>query len=799
MMDLWLAMITVMMTAKKQPTNLALHRPYTFTPAPNYPLCTDPDDRIQLTDGQYTQGYFWTQKSTVGWRNVSPIFIVLDLGRDAPIAGASFNTAAGVAGVQFPVGIYVLVSTDGKTWHEVGELVQASNAQNGPPPSQGYAVHRFWTDHWQTHGRFVAFVIIPQGAFCFADEVEVYEGDAAWLKLPLGEGFTDLKTYAQEAEIERCFFRRLVADRDALRRLITEAPVKETTKAALLNRLTELEPELSDRLVVREPAKFQAVLPFNDGSPHERLFSLQAQLWRAKGIPPFAVWVPSSPYHPLPYLTNEPIPPRTSRKAILTLLRNETRPVAINIVNARERPITVQVRLEGLPKRVSVKAHHALWTDTKEGVPIAAALPEGDRFTVAAGMVGQAWLSVKATKRAPAGEFKGRIVITTDAGDKVEVPLHLTILPITLPDRPSLHLGGWDYTDVDERYGVNPKNRDAFIAHLRERFVDIPWASRFVMPSGKFDETGRMIEPPDTTAFDRWLSRWRGASRYYVFVAVGETFEGSKVGTAEFERKVGDWISFWWRHVQKRRLTRGQFGLLLVDEPSTPEQDALTIAWAEAIKKAAPEVVIWVDPTWRDPNQMNPHLPEIVDILCPQRAIWLQNKEAHDAFYLGWREKGKRLASYSCSGPSKLLDPYAYYRLQAWHCFAIGADEMFFWAFGDNAGNSCWNPYLDPRNCYTPLFLALGSVTAAKQMEAIRDGVQDYEILVMLRRAMERAKKRKPYASSIAEAERLLTDGVRKVLEPIGIVQLRWHTDKDRTFADKAREQALQLLVRLTK
>jgi hypothetical protein len=35
----------------------------------------------------------------------------------------------------------------------------------------------------------------------------------------------------------------------------------------------------------------------------------------------------------------------------------------------------------------------------------------------------------------------------------------------------------------------------------------------------------------------------------------------------------------------------------------------------------------------------------------------LRNPKAHEEFYLGWRYKGKRLALYSCSGPSKLLDP----------------------------------------------------------------------------------------------------------------------------------------------
>ena len=46
--------------------NIALRASYTMEPKPNYDLCSDPGDAEQLTDGVYTEGYFWAQKSTVG-------------------------------------------------------------------------------------------------------------------------------------------------------------------------------------------------------------------------------------------------------------------------------------------------------------------------------------------------------------------------------------------------------------------------------------------------------------------------------------------------------------------------------------------------------------------------------------------------------------------------------------------------------------------------------------------------------------------------------------------------------------
>ena len=73
--------------------NIALHKPYTLSPAPNYAACTDVGDATQLTDGTYTSGYFWTQMSTVGW--ISPTSnptIKIDLGQTYPIQGISFNT-----------------------------------------------------------------------------------------------------------------------------------------------------------------------------------------------------------------------------------------------------------------------------------------------------------------------------------------------------------------------------------------------------------------------------------------------------------------------------------------------------------------------------------------------------------------------------------------------------------------------------------------------------------------------------------------------------------------------------------
>ena len=76
--------------------NLALGKAYQLSPPPSYQYCTDADDDKQLTDGTYTAGYFWTQKSTVGWYLYSPQ-ITVDLGRPEPIDGIMINCPGGGA------------------------------------------------------------------------------------------------------------------------------------------------------------------------------------------------------------------------------------------------------------------------------------------------------------------------------------------------------------------------------------------------------------------------------------------------------------------------------------------------------------------------------------------------------------------------------------------------------------------------------------------------------------------------------------------------------------------------------
>jgi len=778
--------------------NLARGKPYTLQPPPGYSYCTEPGDREQLTDGQYTAGYFWTQKTTVGWSRARPVVVTMDLGDDYPIRGLSYNTAAGVAGVEWPTSITVLASVDGRGFHLLGDLVTLSN--KNALPKDGYAVHRYRTDEMKAHGRYVKLLIDPAGPYCFIDEIEVYRGADEWKQLPLpGEEIRYPMEYFRESIFNATLKRRIGTDLEVARAALVEAGLPADVTARLKAEIVAAEQAIAD-LPEADSKGFRAVFPLN--AVHARAYAVLGAVRAAKGLPAVAAWR-ANPWDFIEptELPAEPPPARIEVAA----MNGETRAEAVNLTNCSGRPFRARLTFDGIPGSTCpdyVAVHEVAWTDTLEGTPVAAALPEVSPTDGAypvdlpAGMTRQVWLSV-APRGLPAGRHSGHVVVAGATSEPLRIPFTLRVFAVDFPARPRLHVGGWDYTNASAMYGVTPKNRAALIAHLQSRFVDSPWATRGVMPYGTFDTTGELTEEPDTARFDAWINLWPDARRYCVFNSVRDTIAGTKLDDPLFPKKVGNWIRFWAEYVRTRDIDPSQLCLLLVDEPHSHEKDRIIVAWARAIKAVEPEVVIWEDPTYSKPEEALPEMMSIADVLCPNRPMMLREGKPFMDFYRKQRAAGRRLDFYSCSGPARLLDPYSYHRLQAWTCFQMGAESTFFWAFGDTGGGDSWNEYVSKRTSYTPLFLGPDSVTPGKHMEAIRESVEDFEYLAMLRDRIAAVEKQQPGHDLRPKAKKILAEAADRVLSAEGASELGWRAPKDRSIADAVRVEIGDLLEKL--
>lgn len=788
--------------------NLARGKSCRFTPKPNYRYCTDPDDPHQLTDGKTTDAYFWTQQGTVGWSGASFSTVTLDLGQVEPIGGASLRTAAGRAGVTWPMAVYVLVSDDGKTYRLVGDLVDCYQRQQVKLPDD-YAILRLACNDLATRGRYIQFVLVPMpgGNYLFVDEIEVLRGDDRSLSTPAqGQTVENAAALVRKSRLRRSVHHRISDDIRSVRALINDHLPDQDLAKKWNAELNEAEAQLETLTPVDEDT-FRAVLPLND--LHARVFKIQAKVWQATGHSGLTAWA-ASPWAPL-----DPFAPPESQAGTIRVdaMLGEARAAAFNLANSNDQPIQVRIGLEDLPGGTTpdwIRIHEVQWTDTSQLKPVAAALPEvkpsdgGWTIDVPAGLVRQVWLTVQPQKTPP-GQYDAtiRIEAPADSGP-LAIPLGVKVWPMRFPEETSLWLGGWSYTDGNSR-GVTDANRHDFLRHLQERHVNAPWATASVMRSFEFVAGQPDKIRLDTERFDRWIADWPNARAYLVFLSVAHYsgaiqtgLGGAKIGSPEFDQRVGTWISAWVKHLRSKGIEPSQLGLLIHDEPHEGSEVGPLMAWARAIRKAEPDVLIWEDPTYRDPRKAPAELFEACDVLCPNRPMWLSHANIFNDFYGRQRDSGRTLQLYSCSGPARLLDPYSYYRLQAWHAWQIGATGSFFWAFGDNSGTSSWNEYYASRGPYTPLFLDDTTVVAGKQMEAIRESVQDYETLAMLRKAVAAARKNGRNDRLLQRAEELLKHGPDRVLKGASAGTLMWHSEKDRSVADAVRIELLETLSALT-
>lgn len=770
--------------------NLALGASYTFSVRPNYAHCSDAGDTTQLSDGQYVTGYFWTQQGAVGWSGAGQVIITIDLGEDKPIAGVSFSTAAGVAGVEWPTAIAVFTAGEDGDFHDAGDLVTLS-ARKTTPPANGYATHRYTTDALRTHGRKIALVVFG-APYIFCDEIEVWKGEEAWLAEPLsGEGVTDLRAHTARLLTHNGVKRRIMADIAAVRNALET--VDEREKPAIDAVLDTAAAEL-DALPAEYGPDFKTMFPIN--ATHKKVFGALAAIWRMRGLREPIVWA-ACPWYPMESCPAAPGPAGAGAQRLrLDMMQHETRSVAFNIATAEEEEIAVSIA--GVPDGLQtpcILARSVAWTDTRTGEPSAAALLSLEglgysyRLRLTPGLLQQVWLTVNSKELKPGiHELMLRV-------NGQRLPFTIQVYPLRFPDRPTLHMGGWDYTNVLHHYEVTEANRDALTGLLRECYVDSPWAVSSALPFGGHDAAGVMTVPPDTSNFDAWRRLWPNARRYCVFAAVGNKCKQWPMGTEAFNQAVGDWARFWGEYMRGAGLEPSQLLVLLVDEPHNAEMDAVITHWAKAIHASGAGIQVWEDPTYRDMAEATPEMIAQCDVLCPNRQLFYAGGKGYRAFFAEQRAKGKTLEFYSCSGPMRLLDPYTYCRLQAWDCWRYGAVATHFWAFADGAGGSSWNEYPQPRNAYTPLFIDDKTVAAGKHMEAMREGVADYEYLVMLDRAIQDKKGSESAREHAAALLRELPEYVCAVMPDSGLA--RWRPPSVPIRAELARLEILRALMRL--
>lgn len=805
------------------PVNVALHKSYTLSPAPNYAISTGPSDSTDLTDGVLTytssndSSCMWCNQLSVGWVPATSATITIDLGSDQPISSVKYSTISHAPNQAFwPSSIDVLVSADNANYYFITDMMR--DDPNIPPvPTSGNSVKYMITaTGLNTHGRYVKFVVFD--THIHVDEIQIYNGGSnnsyAGGSLPLSNDalITALRLIG-----------RMQTDLDSVKQAAQSAGV------SIASQIDSIQSRISGFRDFGNIQNIKTFLPQPSntvaGQIQQDTLKLNALVLQNKGFSGTVVWTgntwdPISPYT---------APPRNSSAGTINLnmMNGERRGKVINLTNAGDSQKTVNIGVNGFggsnnPSWISLSKVQS--TDTTDSqvsgneaisdmlLPISS-VGNGYAVNIPAGMTQQVWLEFEPVSL-PVGDNPGNILVS-DGSSNSTVNVDLAISQYAFPQNMSLSLGMWDYVDGSIFLGntifdITPSNAPAVKQFMDKYHFDLPWSSGTLgyVNGSNFDSDNNFIPGANYfDYFDNWVALFPNAKIYEIAVDGHENGDLSDTGTnaftapAAFSARVASWVGAFEDHLASKGIDQSKVAFSPIDEPTSQQKERDVIAWGKAMrdrtKKYSSHIQLFVDTSGlasRDPESSvvvdGDTVYSVADILCPSSGVFaaLSDPNHFFNFFLDQRvNHGKDLNFYDGAGRDG--DPYALYLLRGWLAYKYGADAVQYWSLGDSGGDRNMNDYTAKAPIYTPLYFDGSNVYAGKKMEAVYEGREDYEYLKILNNLANNLETQDSGNSLIADARNLSNTAVSAVTSSLfspGYSEIiLWRNDKDRSLSSQ--------------
>ena len=732
--------------------NLARHKSYTLSPQPNYYLCTDEGDITQLTDGR-TSGSQWTKKSTVGWQKAEPaVEIVIDLGKNSAVYEVQIHTVGGgFADVEFPEFIAVLLSDDGQEFRLAG-LVSSKDLEN--VRARGYrGVPRTMSIRdINIPARYVKFILRPKWRYVFLDEVEVF-GDslsaAGNIKLR-----NDLEVFTSSEEL--------------LKRIYGYLQLRENAAAALESTKTnrsKLSDQFSEKMFSElERQAQEADTPTKLLAIKEQVLKTQAEIYKAVYGKPF-VCLPANPMEIV--FEKEMLLDESVKDINVQMWQNEYEPAAFNIVNCSDEAMTMAVSISPLLSPAGEKidssktftVRRAIYVKGSTVGSIADALVlQGERpFTLQPGELTQMWLTIF-NPMLTAGIYKGGVGVLAKSEKVKNLPIET--IPVTIevqehefPEKVALNACNWAYYKV--------ASADEMAEDLRNHHINVYTVPPQDLPFLRFssDRPG-VVRKPNFANLDKALLYHNYAGTYLLCLDFNSSkkdhgrFGNVKWMSPGWKAVFSQWLKNLVQHLRDVGFDYDRFALYPFDESLCEEFYEL----ARLIKATDPKVRIYANSFGKGPKEFM-KFRELIDIWCLQ--------DSHCERNFQWLEQiegfGKQVWTYECLRPMKAKEPYSYYRLLPWRAFKRGQTGAGFWIYyyGLNfqTGAVPWDDTLRPRGFSgvvygrggSPVPGLLENIVPSRRWEAWREGVEDYQYLFEVQKAINSISTENPETAKQAQ------------------------------------------------
>jgi hypothetical protein len=408
-------------------------------------------------------------------------------------------------------------------------------------------------------------------------------------------------------------------------------------------------------------------------------------------------------------------------------------------------------------------------------------MPPG-RFTVPAASRVPVWVTVHTAKDTPPGAYRGTVTVRPEGRPPAVVPLTVTVWDFALPDQTHLRTLTWLGTGALRAYhGLQWSAADERThAENVRRYQDILLEHR-LGPGGevaahvpKDAKTGRY----DFAAVDASLERLigKGMNAFIMGTAPNLKREGKKEYTPEFLASFGDMLKAYGDHLRQKGWIDKAYVYTYDEAPRAAWPEVKKVA--KAIRAAAPELRILQCLNEPEGVQALAGTVDVFDVYVSQY---------HKAGVAPLQQRGTEVwlavCCYPMDHPNLFIEyPLIDARCLPLFCWKYGAAGFEYWSpnsWGQNGQakppdqwpGKPWNPNTFGKYNGDGYLLYPGPdgvPYSSIRLEALRDGLEDYEYLWLLKDLAGKAQA----TGQAAQAAR----GLLKMDELIG---------EDGTFADE--------------
>ncbi len=368
-------------------------------------------------------------------------------------------------------------------------------------------------------------------------------------------------------------------------------------------------------------------------------------------------------------------------------------------------------------------------------------LNRAGRLDVPPGESRQVWLTLPA-RDLPPGDYEATLEIRPLAQAKLKaapagkrVALRLRIAPLRLKASPEFAVYNWDYA----------RNAD-YVRDLFEHKVNFFLVSTG-MPHPEFDAQGRAKGRIDYSRYDRLLrvkmryARRAGGRILFAYGVIRDFHfgvakrRGWAFRSAAWDRAFRYTYTHWLRHLHALGLRYDDFCVQVWDE-ATGANIRYVVEGGKLLREIDPDVRLVMDgaQSLAEVKRIDPY----IDVWIPHLTMLLR-RDPDGKLLAYYKRTGEPVYTYTCSTRMKALSPYSYHRLKPWQAARLGLDGVFYWAYNSWRGDP-WNDFDGPiADCGVIYPPAWGKPITSRRWEASREGVEDWQLLRLVKRLADAA------------------------------------------------------------